>query len=157
MSHSILFCPCIFTFQIFTAMTHLSVLKPLASATPSTLNPDEDFCHISCCCSVSWKSCCFRSVGPTPSQAPAVNRLGRYCGGANSRPGSVLGFGGSRVRTLLHLHHEDGLSSTTLASSVDAAASKGWLSCSQAFWVGSPCPYHEGQLFCAQLRHSHKG
>jgi hypothetical protein len=62
--HSIPFCP-----HIFTSLSHWSCLRPLASATSSILNLYQD----SGCCSVSWRSCSFGSVGLGPSCAPAVH------------------------------------------------------------------------------------
>ena len=38
--------------QMFIAMSHWSVSRPLASATPSVLDPHWDSCQISCWCTV---------------------------------------------------------------------------------------------------------
>jgi hypothetical protein len=68
--HSISFCLCFL--QMFIAMSHWSSMRPLASATPSILEPHWDSSSLSCWCPVSWRSCSFGSVGPAPSHTPAV-------------------------------------------------------------------------------------
>ena len=70
--HSISFCLCFL--QMFIAMSHWSSMRPLASATPSILEPHWDSSSLSCWCPVSWRSCSFGSVGPAPSHTPAVHR-----------------------------------------------------------------------------------
>ena len=44
------------------ATSHWSGSRPLASATPSILDPHQDSSQISCCCPVSWRPCSFGSV-----------------------------------------------------------------------------------------------
>jgi hypothetical protein len=62
--------------QMFIAMTHLSGVRPLASASLSILDPRWDSSRIHCCCPVSWRSCSFEPVGPAPSCTPAVHWWG---------------------------------------------------------------------------------
>lgn len=61
--------------------SHWCGSRPLASATPSMLDPPHGFSQVSSCCPVSWRSCSFGSTGPAPSFAPAVNRWGRCWSG----------------------------------------------------------------------------
>lgn len=83
-SHSIPFCP--FCLQMFIAMSHWSSRSPLASATPSILEPHWGSSRISCHCPVSSRSCSFGSVGLEPSHTPAVHRWGRCWGGPTQTP-----------------------------------------------------------------------
>jgi hypothetical protein len=78
--------------QMFIAMSHWSGLRPLASATPSVLDPNQDYSQISCCWPLSWRSYKFGSVGLTPSCALTVHRQGRCWGGPTQSPGSGLGW-----------------------------------------------------------------
>ena len=72
--------------QMFVAMSHWSVLRPLASAALSILDSYGEFSQISCCCPVSRRSCSFGSIGPVLSQAPADQRWSRCLGGLTQSP-----------------------------------------------------------------------
>lgn len=54
-------------FPIFTAVSHWSGLKPLASTPLSVLDPHQYASQISCCSPVSKRSCSFASARPDPS------------------------------------------------------------------------------------------
>jgi hypothetical protein len=78
--------------QMFVAMSHWSGSSPLASATPSILDPHQDFSQLSSCCPVSWRSCSFGSVGPVPSPTPEVHRWGGCWDEPSQSPGSGRGW-----------------------------------------------------------------
>lgn len=63
--------------QMFIAMKHWSGSRPLASATVSILDLYRDFCQISCCWPLAWRSCSFASACSFPSHAPVHHRCGR--------------------------------------------------------------------------------
>jgi hypothetical protein len=58
-SHSIPLYPHIFACKMFTVMHRWSGPRPLASVTPSVLDPHWDSSRLSCCCPVSWRSYSF--------------------------------------------------------------------------------------------------
>lgn len=57
--------------QVFTTMSHWFGSSSLVSATPSIMGSS----WISCCCLVSWRSCCFWSVGSSHSDVPTLHRF----------------------------------------------------------------------------------
>jgi hypothetical protein len=65
--------------------------RPLASATPSILDPCRDSPQMSSCCPESWRSCSFGSAVSAPSHTPAFYRWDRYWGGTIQSPGSGPG------------------------------------------------------------------
>jgi hypothetical protein len=76
--------------QMFTAKSHWSGLRSLASVTPSILDPYWDYSWLFCCCPVSWRSCSFGSLRLAHSQA--VHRWSRCWGGPTQSPGSGSGW-----------------------------------------------------------------
>ena len=75
--------------NIHCMMSCWSGSRPLASGTPSILDPQWNSSQISCCCPESWRSCSFGSVESAPSHTPAAHRWGRWMlEWANSKPRS---------------------------------------------------------------------
>lgn len=66
-------------------MSHCFGSRPLATATPSTLDPHRDSSGISSCCLVSRRSCSFDSAGQASSHALAAHSWGRSLGGPAHR------------------------------------------------------------------------
>lgn len=134
--------------QMFAAMSHWPVLRSLASATSSTLDPQWDSSQIACACPVSWRSCSFGSAGLALSLAPAVHRDGVDIGWANSEPWM-------EAWVVAELSAHCSCSSTVLISSPLAATSKeqGQLSCSHSLGAGSPLPRPpESALRCCPVK-----
>ena len=63
--------------QMFIAVSHWSGLRPLASSTPSILEPHQDFSQMSCCCPASWRSNSFGATVLALSCSPADHRCSR--------------------------------------------------------------------------------
>jgi hypothetical protein len=77
--------------QMFIAMSHWSGSRPLASLTPSILDAHPDSSQLSCCCSVSWRSCSFGTAGLALAWFPIIYKWYRCWGGTTQSPGSGLG------------------------------------------------------------------
>lgn len=121
----------------------------------SILDPYWDSSQISCCCSVSLKSCSIGTVGPSLSHAPTVCRWYRGWGG----PTQTLdqGLGGAELVSPLAfplLHHQVKFSNTVPANSTNVSTGKrqGKLSCSHALGACSlpPMPSKPVLLWCPE-------
>jgi hypothetical protein len=84
----------------------------------------QDSSWITCCCSLSWRSCSFGSAAPAPS---CIRKMGEMLGWANSKPWIWVWVVAELVSllALLHPHPQGELSSTALVISTSAAADKG--------------------------------
>jgi hypothetical protein len=74
--------------SMFTAVSHGSGSRPLASATLSVLAPHWDCSRLSCCSIGSWRPCSFGSVRLVSSHTPAAYRWGRCWDGLAQSPGA---------------------------------------------------------------------
>ena len=74
--------------KVFSVINHWSGLRSLASNTLSILGLQEDSSQISCCCSVSWRSCSFGSIVLVSSHTPTVHPWVRCWGRPTLNPGS---------------------------------------------------------------------
>lgn len=88
-THSVPFCT-------NSAVSDWSGSRPLASATVSILDLYRDFCQISCCWPLAWRSCSFESAWSFPSHAPVHHRCGRCWHG--STKALFLDLGGRWIR-----------------------------------------------------------
>ena len=78
--------------EMFIAVSHLSILRPLASVALLILEPHQDSSQLSRCCLVSWRFCSFEFAGPALSCAPEDHRWDRCWGGPTQSPGSGPGL-----------------------------------------------------------------
>lgn len=103
---------------------------------------------LSCCCPVSWRSCCFGSAGSSPSRAPIVHRSGGYCGGPTHSPSS--GPGWNNLLAFAHSHFPDELSDTASASSpkITYRRSRASSPALRPSDPGAPHSHHQGHLYC---------
>ena len=105
------------------AMSHWSGSRPLASVTPSVLDPYGNSSQISCCCSVSW-SCVMCPAATYPNQSQMIQILGW----ASSEPWIWAWVAADLVKppALLHQLH------TAPARPPSATRRQGQLSCPHA-------------------------
>ena len=107
--NSLLFC-LLSLLQLFHTMSPCFDSKPLSSAISLIVGSQWDSSWISCCCSVSWRSCCFGSVDSSPAHSLTVPRFCECWGGlAHSL---VLCLVVAIWSAFLHVHYPEELSST---------------------------------------------
>lgn len=95
--------------RAFTALSHWSGSEPLPSATPSILDPHQDFSQMSCCCPESWRYCSYGSTELASSHDPAAHRRGRCWGGPTKALNLDLdGRGAGQLRFSLGLPSQCG-------------------------------------------------
>lgn len=100
--------------QTFVAVSYQSGLRPLASVTPSILDSHWDSFHLTCCCSVSRRTCSFGSSGMVHSRTPTGHKWCRFLEWANSEPWIRVWVLAEKVNPLAlpHPHHQGELFST---------------------------------------------
>lgn len=118
-SHSISFCPHIFTCKCLLQLSHWSGSRSLSSVTPSTLDPHQDTSQSSHCYPLSWRTCNTGKqdwIFQCPNELGCVNSEVWICTWVVAELVSPL--------ALPYPHHQGELSSTALARPPSATISR---------------------------------